>query len=148
MKKIKNKLINSVLRNSFLFLFGFLLVASIPFSFISAESGTNSVAESTPGIRLKTHIKNPIGKADNLQMLISAGLELVVKVGFPIVVLAIIYSGFLFISAQGNKDKLVKAKNTLLTTLIGAVILLGAHFIARAIGKTVLEMTQSVSFHY
>ena len=65
-------------------------------------------------------------------------------VGVPVVVLAIIYTGFLFVQAQGNKSKLDKAKNSLTNTLIGAALLLGAFVIAEAIGTTVEDIRSNV----
>jgi len=56
------------------------------------------------------------------------------------VAIAIIYSGFLFVTAQGNSEKLTKAKKALLYTIIGAALLLGSYVIATAIGKTVDEI--------
>ena len=56
------------------------------------------------------------------------------------VALAIIYSGFLFVAARGNSEKLTKAKDTLLYTIIGAAILLGAWAIATMISSTVLAL--------
>lgn len=147
MKKVKNKLAARVLRNSFLFLFGFFLIASIPTSLLLADEKDN-MATNPSGITLKTQIKNPLGGVDDLQSLVKKGLDVVVNLGIPIVVLAIIYSGFLFIKAQGNKDKLVEAKKVLINTLIGAVVLLGAHVIAKAIGGTVQDISNSVSFYY
>jgi len=53
------------------------------------------------------------------------------------VALAVIYSGFLFVFARGNSEKLGKAKDALLYTLIGAAILLGSWAIAEMIQATV-----------
>ncbi|MFA6520689.1 MAG: hypothetical protein WCT44_03730 [Candidatus Paceibacterota bacterium] len=60
-----------------------------------------------------------------------------IKIGIPVIALAIIYSGFLFVFARGNSEKLTKAKDTLLYTLIGAAILLGSWAIATLIQNTV-----------
>jgi len=57
--------------------------------------------------------------------------------------LAIIYTGFLFVEAQGSPEKITKAKKALTYTIIGAAILLGAFVIADAIGKTVDEIKSS-----
>lgn len=67
-------------------------------------------------------------------------LEGVLKIGIPVVALAIIYSGFLFVSALGNSEKLTKAKEALLYTIIGAAILIGAWSIAQLISNTVLAL--------
>lgn len=82
---------------------------------------------------------NPIS-ATNVNGLVKTILEGVIKIGIPIIALAIIYSGFLFVSAQGNSEKLETAKKSLTYTLIGAAILLGAWAIAQLITETVLAL--------
>ncbi len=84
-------------------------------------------------------ISNPISSKTIIE-LIRKILEGVIKIGMPIIVLAIIYSGFLFVSAQGNSEKLNEAKRALLYTLIGATILLGSWGIAQLITDTVLAL--------
>ena len=82
---------------------------------------------------------NPIS-VDSIQELIKTLLEGVLKIGIPIVALAIIYCGFLFVAARGNAEKITKAKSALLYTLIGATILLGSWAIAELLRNTVLEL--------
>ncbi len=84
-------------------------------------------------------ICNPI-KVDSINGLIKTLLEGVLKVGIPIVALAIIYCGFLFVSARGNPEKLNTAKSALLYTVIGAAILLGSWAISQLISNTVLSL--------
>ncbi|OGI86327.1 hypothetical protein A3A05_01955 [Candidatus Nomurabacteria bacterium RIFCSPLOWO2_01_FULL_41_12] len=67
-------------------------------------------------------------------------LEGALKVGIPLIALAIIYCGFLFVQARGNSEKITKAKDALLYTLIGAAILLGSWAIAQLISDTVLAL--------
>ena len=86
-----------------------------------------------------TTIKNPIN-AKTINDLIEKILEGVIKIGIPIIALAIIYSGFLFVSAQGNTEKLATAKKSFTYTLIGAAILLGAWALAQVISETVLAL--------
>lgn len=64
----------------------------------------------------------------------------VIKIGMPVIALAIIYSGFLFVAARGNTEKLGEAKKSLTYTLIGAAILLGSWAIATLISNTVLSL--------
>ena len=87
-------------------------------------------------------IVNPLGPngPTSLEGFIKTLLEGVLKVGIPVVALAIIYCGFLFVSARGNSEKLTKAKDALLFTLIGAAILLGSWAIAQLIRDTVLAL--------
>jgi hypothetical protein len=86
-----------------------------------------------------TTINNPIN-ANTIDGFIKTILEGVIKIGIPIIALAIIYSGFLFVSAQGNSEKLKTAKNALIYSLIGAAILLGSWAIAQLISETVLAL--------
>ncbi len=67
-------------------------------------------------------------------------LEGVVKIGIPLIVLAIVYSGFLFVFARGNETKLKEAKNALAYTLIGAAVVLGSWTLAILISETVIKI--------
>jgi len=84
-------------------------------------------------------IENPI-KVNNINDFIKTILTGVIKISIPIIALAIIYSGFLFVSARGNSEKLGEAKRALLYTAIGAAILLGSWAIAQIISNTVLAL--------
>ena len=87
-------------------------------------------------------IVNPLGPngPTSITDFIQTFLVGVLKVGIPVVALAIIYSGFLFVEARGNTEKLTKAKSALLYTIIGAAILLGSWAIAGLIANTVLVL--------
>lgn len=112
----------------------FVLVAPVYFT---------SAAANDP-LTLKIKIENPLGKSiDTLPKFIETILNIVLVVGVPIVALAIIYSGFLFVSAQGNSEKITEAKNTLKFTLIGAALLLGSWIIAQAIQGTIAEIKRT-----
>jgi hypothetical protein len=84
-------------------------------------------------------LKNPLGEAgiDSLDDLLNEMLKIVLMIGVPVVALFIIWSGFLFVSAQGNSEKLGKAKSTLMYSLIGAGIVLGASTLSEAIVGTI-----------
>jgi heme A synthase len=84
-------------------------------------------------------LKNPLSKVNNLEDLLALFIEAIVKLGSVVVVFMIIYSGFLFVKAQGNENELTKAKNTFLWTVIGAVILLGARAIAAMVQGTAAQ---------
>lgn len=82
-------------------------------------------------------IKNPLGGTNTIQEFLLVFLKGVIKLGIPVVALAVIYCGFLFVKAQGNAEELTKAKDALLYTLIGAGILLGAIAITELVINTV-----------
>lgn len=134
LKTKKYRILSVILKYSFVAIFAVMLLA--PVLFVNAEMGT--------GTSVKTTINNPLG--DNIKDIpsfIKAIIDIVVLIGVPIVTLAIIYSGFLFVKAQGNPEQLTNAKKTLLYTLIGAALLLGAFVIAVAIGSTVDDITST-----
>ena len=136
-KTKKYSILSSILKYSFVFIFAFMLI--MPILFVNAEGGTGGSGGT--GTNITTTINNPLGnKITDIPSFIKALINIVLVVGIPIVALAIIYTGFLFVSAQGNPEKLTKAKNSLMYTLIGAALLLGAFVIAEAIGKTVEEI--------
>ncbi len=84
-------------------------------------------------------LQNPI-RAGNFEEFLNAIISIVVQIGVPVVALGIIYSGFLFVTAGGNTEKLNLAKQTFLYTLIGAAIVLGAFVISAAIQGTVDQL--------
>ncbi len=81
-------------------------------------------------------IKNPIN-VNTLREFVGKILEVVVYVGLPVLVVAVVYVGFLFVAARGSETKLTEAKHALLAVVIGAAIVLGAFVIAAAIENTV-----------
>lgn len=87
--------------------------------------------------------ENPIrlqinGQAiDSIPMLLVALVDGFVALMTPIIVAAIIYAGFLFVTAQGDTGKISTARFVLTWTLIGAGVLLGAKVISYSVQGTV-----------
>ncbi len=88
-------------------------------------------------------LENPLGNTTIIGLLTRV-LDVVVQISLPIIVLFLVYAGFLFISAQGNEDKLNTAKKVFLWTIIGAVIILGSSVLLHAIQGTVDQLTKGV----
>jgi hypothetical protein len=86
--------------------------------------------------------QNPLRKGlDSIPEIVSALVKnIVIPIAVPFLALAIIYTGFLFIQARGNKDKLEKAKEALKWTLIGGAIILAAYVIATALQGTIADI--------
>jgi len=114
-------------------LFIYALIVS-PVSFLYA-AGQNPPCDPSKGV-----ICNPLPGVPDVPSLIQIILTGMLKIGIPIVALAVIYCGFLFVFARGNSEKLTKAKDSLLWTLVGAAVLLGAWAIAQMINATVLGL--------
>jgi len=68
---------------------------------------------------------------------VEAILEVVLKIGIPVAAMFIIYSGFLFVKAQGNPEELKKAKSAFTYAVIGTAILLGSWLLATGIESTI-----------
>lgn len=119
----------------FIFYSVLTIILSFPDQIFAQGQGNTA----PPPVDNSSGITNPLaGKVDTISGLIQVILEGVVKIGIPIVALALVYSGFLFVAARGNPEKLSKAKNALLYSLIGAALLLGSWAVAQMISDTVL----------
>lgn len=90
-----------------------------------------------PGDPVK--LGSPI-KATSLSALVADILDVVITIAIPIAILAIIYSGFLFVKARGNPAKLTEAKTTLLYTIIGIAVLLGAELLSKIVEGTISNL--------
>ncbi len=82
-------------------------------------------------------LQNPLGNIDSLPKLIDAILGAVVELGSVLLVVMLVYVGFLFVLARGNPEEISKARSALIWTLIGGLILLGAKAIEVVITATV-----------
>jgi len=80
--------------------------------------------------------QNPLAYG-NLPAFIQAVLQAVIYIVTPLVVLAIIYAGYMFIEARGRPEALEKARFALFASLLGALIILGAAALSTAICHTV-----------
>jgi hypothetical protein len=86
-------------------------------------------------------LENPLN-ADSLVEFVAQVLKLVYQVGLPVVIIMIVYAGFLYVKARGNPGEIQSAHNALRWTLIGAAIILGASVIAVAIEGTIKSLAK------
>jgi len=66
--------------------------------------------------------------------------DILLPIGGVLAVLAFIYSGFLYVTAQGNQTKLATAHKALLYTSVGTAVLLGSWVIAQVIENTINQL--------
>ena len=89
-------------------------------------------------------IPNPL--ASNNSSLMSLITDVLNKIVMPIaavfVTIWIIYAGFKYVIAQGKPAEIEKAHKTLLWSLIGAGILLGAAAISKVVETTITALTR------
>jgi hypothetical protein len=81
-------------------------------------------------------LQNPLNASD-LQSLLNEILGYVVLLGSIALVIMLVYVGFLFVAARGNAEKVSQARQALLWTVIGGLLLLGAQGLATVISSTV-----------
>lgn len=98
------------------------LAVFFPALFASAE--TQTLVSPTPGIA-------------SFEDFVLKILEIVVKIGIPVAVIFLVWSGFKFLTAQGNETELKKAKDSFVWAVIGTAVLLGAWALATAIKGTI-----------
>ncbi len=84
---------------------------------------------------------NPLGSGATLPGLLASILAFVVRIGAIVVVFMLVYVGFLFVTARGKEADITQARQALLWTVVGALILLGAQAIAIAIQATVQALS-------
>lgn len=101
-----------------------------------------SFAQGTPPCTPATQLCNPI-KFNTIADFFEEVLRIAAQIGGVIIILGIIYSGFLFVTARGNQDELTKAKKAITYTVIGAIIVLGAWSFSVAIKNTINTITNT-----
>lgn len=79
---------------------------------------------------------NPL-RAGSIPELLAIVLQGLVQIGSIILVLMLVWVGFQFVVAQGNEEKIRSAREGLMWTVIGGLVLLGAQAIATLIQATV-----------
>ena len=126
------RFITNEFKNALTLLFAFFVLPLISFAQITVPGPTAG----------SSGIQNPLKpEISTFSAFLKTLLDIIITIAVPIVVLAIVYSGFLFVTAQGNETKLEKAKKVIVWTLIGGVLILGAQVVATAIQGTVRELT-------
>lgn len=82
---------------------------------------------------------NPLN-AGSLPELVGVVLDAMIELGSIALVLALVWVGFRFVSAQGNPSKIEKAREALMYTVIGGLILLGSAAISMVVQQTVQSL--------
>jgi type IV secretory pathway VirB2 component (pilin) len=126
-----------------------ILVLVIPLLFISSAFVFAQNTDSNPsptGVdsNISTNIKfeNPFAGSgtslfDFLKTIID---KILLPIGGILAVLAFIYSGFLYVVAQGDESKIKTAHKALLYSAIGTAVLLGSWTIATVVENTINQL--------
>lgn len=106
----------------------FVLIAMGTMSVVHAKTDLNNTG---------TTLFNPLGTNASLENLLISILSFVVRIGSIVVVLMMVYIGFLFVTAQGDPGRISEARSAFFWTVVGALVLLGSQAIALGIKATV-----------
>jgi len=102
----------------------------------SGGSGGFGAGGSTGGLSSSGKLLNPLG-FDSITEVLLAILDVLVIFMIPIIILFIIYAGFLYVTARGNQSTIETAHRTLLYAVIGGLLILGARALLAVIQGTV-----------
>ena len=108
-----------------------IIVYGLPFLFIAF-----------PILGFADELTNPLGQGTTLASFMTRMLQLVAQIGFPVIVVYIVYIGFKFIQASGKPEELAKVRGMFFWALVGALIVLGAEVLSHAVQATVDSLTQ------
>lgn len=101
-----------------------------------AQTGTGGQSGTGTGGQ-ESGLQNPI-KVDSIGEFFYMLANFAYSLSYAVIAFFLIWSGFKFIVAQGNEEKLTDAKNTLKYTIIGAILLIGANVITEVV-RTVIN---------
>ncbi len=79
-------------------------------------------------------------EVDDLNNFVVGLLNALIKIGIPVMVVFLVYSGLRLVMARGNEKELEDAKENLLWVIIGAAILLGGWTIVKVLKGTFDEI--------
>ncbi len=85
-------------------------------------------------------LTNPLNNINSLPGFMNAILDAVVQLGSIVLVFAIVYVGFKFVTAQGNEEEIRSARTALMWVVIGGLVLLGARTVGLVITTTVEQL--------
>ncbi len=105
---------------------------------VAGNSGGSDVAGNSTG---SNGLVNPLNSISTLPEFLNAILDGVIQIGTIVLIMMLVYIGFLFVAARGNAEKIQGARSALVWTVIGGLILLGAKSIQLVITGTVNSIT-------
>ena len=114
----------------------------------AAVPTVQDLGKTNPSSNSNVTLVNPLGTGTDLNSLLNSILQFVVRIGAIVVVLMLVFVGYKFVAARGNPTAISEARNMLLWTIVGALILLGAQVIAMGIQATVQSLSTGQSSQY
>lgn len=110
--------------------------------FLGSVSSVLAAPPSRDNDQIKSgFFQNPL-QAKSLPALIDSLATVVLQLGVIVAALSIMYGGFLYVTAQGNEEKLASAQKAITWSLVGTAILIGAKVIIKVVTGTIGEIAQ------
>lgn len=88
-----------------------------------------------------TELMNPL-KSKTLVGFLLDLIDILILFAIPLIVLMIIYAGFLYVMARGNEEQVTKATRALTYAIIGGLLILGAKLLLEIIEGTVDQLVR------
>lgn len=102
---------------------------------ISGDSSSRNLSGNSSSGDKKL-LANPL-KSRSIEEFILKIIDVLLVFALPIIVLYIMYAGYLFVTAQGDSGQISTARSALLWAVVGGVIVLGARVIVAVIQGTI-----------
>ncbi len=120
-----------------------LIAVLFPLGIVYAQPPAAPAPQPSVILGGKVTFDNPIKavKADTLSEFLIQVVNVVVFIASPLIVIFIIYAGFLFVTAGDDEGQRTTARKTLLWALVGAGVIITAVILARIIQDTVLSLS-------
>ena len=87
------------------------------------------------------NLQNPLaGTIDNIPTLFQKIVDIIIKIAVPLVAIAILYSGFLFVTARGDESQLKTARGAFTFAVIGGLVLMLSWLVAQGIQEALTSL--------
>jgi hypothetical protein len=109
--------------------FLFLILVLIAVGLFSRMIPVRAANEATKVVSLENPLQDNLGPAEAIGLIIKAALGLLG--GLTLVM--VVYGGFQWLTAAGNKEKIVAGTKTMVWAIIGLILVLGSYLLLNTI---------------
>lgn len=102
----------------------------------------NPTASSPSAASAPRTLQNPLGNTD-LNKIIGQVIKGLLGFSGVIALASFVWGGFLFLTSQGNPDRVKKGKDTLIWAVIGLVVIFTAYILVDTLIRTITGATQA-----
>ena len=86
-----------------------------------------------------TLLQNPLA-SDSLEDFLLDIIQILIVFAIPLIILMIIYAGFLYVLARGSEEQVTKATRAFTYAIVGGLLILGAELILQVVKGTVDQL--------